>query len=130
VHLPVHALLPFSKAETAIALYDNFARERSPIFKQHGIETWVLPAASGKDFLFEATVYFPENSGADARAAALELRGEVARLFDPLGAVHMQLGKFYDYAQVLEEPTFALLRGIKQLVDPDGSVNPGALGLS
>jgi FAD/FMN-containing dehydrogenase len=129
VHLPVHALLPFSKAETAIALYDQFASERRQVFEQHGIETWVLPAASGKDFLFEATVYFPEGSDPRVRDAALELRGEIARLFDHLGAVHMQLGKFYDYAPVLEESTFALLRGIKQLVDPEGALNPGALGL-
>lgn len=129
VHLPVHALMPFSKAETAIALYDQFTRERKPIFERHGIETWLLPAASGKDFLFEATVYFPEDASAEVRAAALELRREVARLFDPLGAVHMQLGRFYDYAPVLQESTFALVRGIKQLVDPDGALNPGALGL-
>jgi hypothetical protein len=42
----------------------------------------------------------------------------------------MQLGKFYEYAQVLEEPTLALLRGIKGLVDPDNALNPGALGLA
>jgi FAD/FMN-containing dehydrogenase len=130
VHLPIHALLPFSKAEDAIAIYDRFARERRPIFKQHGIETWVLPAASGKDFLFEATVYFPEDASPEVQAAALELRGEVARLFDPLGAVHMQLGKYYDFAPVLEESTLTLLRGIKQLVDPNSVLNPGALGLS
>jgi D-lactate dehydrogenase (cytochrome) len=130
VHLPVHALLPFSKAQAALARFERFVQENAESLERHGIRTWVLPSVSGKDFLFEVTVYFPEVAGTEVRAAALELRRQAARLFDPLGAVHMQLGKFYEYAQVLEEPTLALLRGIKGLVDPDNRLNPGALGLA
>jgi FAD/FMN-containing dehydrogenase len=130
VHLPVHALLPFSRAGAAIDLYERFARERAPLLREHGVGTWALPAAAGKDFLFELTVFYPEASGDAGREVALALRREAAELFDPLGAVHMQLGKFYGYEPVIEEPTFALLQSLKAAVDPEGRINPGALGLA
>jgi FAD/FMN-containing dehydrogenase len=45
------------------------------------------------------------------------------------GAVSFQLGKFYLYQEGLEPTAAGLLRQLKQLVDPQGRMNPGGLGL-
>jgi FAD/FMN-containing dehydrogenase len=43
--------------------------------------------------------------------------------------VSFQLGKFYRYQEGLEPTAAGLLRELKALLDPDGRMNPGALGL-
>ena len=65
----------------------------------------------------------------EARAFAQKLRtGLRDRMFD-LGAVHVQLAKFYRFEESLEPETWRLIRELKALFDPDGILNPGNLGL-
>jgi FAD/FMN-containing dehydrogenase len=58
-----------------------------------------------------------------------DIRMGVMDLFMRQGCVHLQIGKVYPYKQGLQESTYALLRGIKSVVDPKGLINPGSLGL-
>jgi len=44
-------------------------------------------------------------------------------------AAHFQVGRAYPYRRDRDPASFALLEAIKQAVDPDNRVNPGALGL-
>jgi FAD/FMN-containing dehydrogenase len=54
----------------------------------------------------------------------------MVHLFRELGAAHHQIGKFYPFREALEgTPSGELLRELKGLLDPQGSMNPGALGL-
>lgn len=64
-------------------------------------------------------------------AAALvhELRGRLVELFAAQGAASNQLGKTYPYLSVLHPSTAAVVQGIKQVLDPTGRINPGALEL-
>ena len=70
---------------------------------------------------------YPPNP--DAAAAVAKIRGDLARAFMESGAVSFQLGKFYLYQEGLEPSAASLLRQLKQLVDPQGRMNPGGLGL-
>ena len=54
---------------------------------------------------------------------------QLAKRFDDLGCCHIQVGKYYTYEPLMEPETWKLTQGIKQLIDPDGLVNPGSLGL-
>ncbi len=69
--------------------------------------------------------------GADpaARAVVGRIRDALLAVFTELGAASNQLGRAYPYAQVMQPETRELLERIKALVDPDGRVNPGVLGL-
>ncbi len=50
--------------------------------------------------------------------------------FEGLGALHVHLSKFFRYAEVLEPGARALLQDIKDVLDPEGRMNPGNLGLA
>jgi D-lactate dehydrogenase (cytochrome) len=66
----------------------------------------------------------------EKREVVLKLREELAELFDSLGAVHLQIGKFYKFSSLMKNDSlWKLLNGVKDLLDPDRKVNPGSLGL-
>ena len=70
---------------------------------------------------------FPANP--EARALVAQVKEELAELFCAMGAVHLQVGKAYHYRQGLREEPLALVRALKQAVDPENRMNPGCLGL-
>ncbi|MDX2224503.1 MAG: FAD-linked oxidase C-terminal domain-containing protein, partial [Rhodospirillaceae bacterium] len=65
----------------------------------------------------------------EARAYAADLRERIVALMFEHGAVHMQIGKTYPYLRDRDPAQTAILRTIKQAMDPLGLINPGALGL-
>lgn len=134
VHLPLHAIVPFSRAGTVISILDQFLVEHVDELSEHGIGAWRLLTVSGKDFLLEPSFYFvgdyrDPSVAPEARAAAVALRRELASRFDNAGAVHTQVGKYYDYAGRLEPGITTALQRIRASLDPAGVVAPGALGL-
>jgi len=46
------------------------------------------------------------------------------------GGIHLQIGKVYPYLRERDENAVAILKDIKRRMDPEGLLNPGALGLS
>jgi hypothetical protein len=64
----------------------------------------------------------------EARAFAQQLRLDLRDLFYDLGAVNVQLAKFYRYQDSLEPETARLVKDLKTLLDPDGILSPGNLG--
>jgi FAD/FMN-containing dehydrogenase len=59
-----------------------------------------------------------------------EIRRELVELFAAHGAASNQIGKTYPYASVLRPESRALLEALKRRLDPQGAMNPGALGVS
>ncbi|MFM8517462.1 MAG: FAD-binding oxidoreductase [Nevskiaceae bacterium] len=64
-----------------------------------------------------------------AAALVAEMRQRLVELFAELGAASNQLGKTYPYFDSLRPETAQLVQQIKQVVDPQGVLNPGGLGI-
>ena len=59
----------------------------------------------------------------------LELKKRIGELCVKNGASHLQVGKDYPYLQTRKPAVRELVRQLKTLLDPQGLMNPGALGL-
>lgn len=66
----------------------------------------------------------------EARAIIALVRQEVVDHFLACGAASSQIGRTYRYLDALKPEPRKLIEAIKSLVDPDGRMNPGALGLA
>ena len=134
VHLPTNAIVPWSSAAAAMEIHAEAFREHAAALERHGIETWTLFAASPGAFNIEPALVLDDDLGRAsrspaAREAALAIRHDLSRRFDRLGAMHVQIGKYYDFLPKLLPGTRDLLERLKATVDPDGTLAPGALGL-
>lgn len=149
--IPVHGFMPLSKAVEVGNATEAFFAEHRALMEEHGIKSSYLTCFSGTEFVIEPSIYWHDRLGdfrlsliepefqakwrdlpADEtkRAVALKLRDGLRDLYDRHGCCHLQLGKYYPYQEMIaNEPMKALLKGLKDTVDPEGRMNPGALGL-
>ena len=147
--VPIHGIFPPSRILKAVDATQAFFARHAATLAQHEIEHSYIVTSAGSTVLLEPMFYWrdvvgplhasvlgakyekfahiPENPA--ARAVVMALRRELAELFRSLGAVHSQLGKYYEFAGNLEPDTYAVLQDIKLALDPDGLLNPGNLGL-
>jgi FAD/FMN-containing dehydrogenase len=66
----------------------------------------------------------------EARAAAVDLRALMRQRLHSSGCAHVQLGKIYGYRDALAgNAAWDMLEQLKDVVDRDRMLNPGALGL-
>lgn len=151
IWIPVHGYFPLSAAAEAARRTEEFLAERRPLMDRYGIKTSYLTCFSGPEFVIEPSFYWQDQLGdfrlsliepefaekwkdippnEERRKVALELRDELRDLFDSMGALHLQIGKYYPYEAMMNNAGLpALLKGVKHAVDPEGLMNPGALGL-
>ena len=151
IWLPVHGFMPLSKAlEVGAATEAFFARHRETM-ERHGIRSSYLTCFAGTEFVIEPSIYWHDALGdfrlsliepefaeqwraipADEpkRAIALALREELRDLYDSHGCCHLQIGKYYPYQELIGNAAMKeLLHGVKDALDPQRRMNPGALGL-
>jgi FAD/FMN-containing dehydrogenase len=149
--VPVHGLVPHSQAASAMEQVEAlFDRHRSA-FEALEIHTGYLLATVGTNcFVIEPVFFWPDAieemhrrsvepehlkrikgfpANPEARARVAEVKQELAELFSAMGAVHLQLGKAYHYREGLRAEPLALVAALKRLLDPQGRMNPGCLGL-
>ena len=148
---PVHGLLPHSRAEEAMDRVEALFRENRELLRKNDIHTgYLLATVSTNCFVLEPVFFwpdalmdihrrsvepdhlhrltaFPENP--PARQAVAQIRSALIDLFNDLGAVHLQIAKSYRYRSGLQPETFELVRSLKKILDPQGRINPGNLGL-
>ena len=149
--VPVHTIVPHSKAEATLqAVYDVFERNDA-LMEQHGIGVgFLLATVSTNGFVIEPVFFTPDelnelhretvedsvlkkmtgfDANPEAQAATADIRKQVIQAFADAGGVHMQIGKAYPYRQGLSSDALRLVDAIKSTVDPARRVNPGSLGL-
>jgi FAD/FMN-containing dehydrogenase len=149
--VPVHGSVPLSRATAMFqALEAVHARHREESGKfgiEHG---YLLCIVGDRAILIEPVLYWPDarllfhervldpdylarlpkfEENLPAREAVDRLRRELAECLMKHGAASFQLGRFYPYQEGLEPSAARLLQALKRIVDPDGIVNPGCLGM-
>jgi len=147
--LPIHTFLPLSQSQAVVRATQRFFADNGEMMQHHGIAVSYLTATSGTDFVFEPSFYWQDELGRfrleriepeyaeqwktlpanlPARQAVLQLRRQLAALFDRMGGIHIQIGKYYAYETNMEPQRWQVLRGMKKVLDPQNLVNPGVLG--
>jgi len=149
---PNHGIAPHSRAVDIAERLQAFFDERAALMKSHDIEWgYVTFAVSTSAILIEPMLYWPgarevyhERMIQPAHLAKLPklapdpataevvktLRSDLTRFWTEQGCVHLQIGKTYHYLESRQPDMRALIEAIKQVVDPQGLINPGALGLN
>ena len=152
IWIPVHGYFPLSRAVPAGQATEKFLADRKALMDQWGIKTSYLTCFSGPEFVIEPSFYWHDELGdfrlsliepefaekwksipanEARRTVALQLRDELRDLFDGLGGLHLQIGKYYPYKEIMNNEALGrVVEGVKSVVDPDRLMNPGALGLS
>ncbi len=149
--VPMHGIMPFSKLAPFHARLNELYAEYADRMEQHKVEKAAMfTSISTHGFLYEPVFYWEDDrtvfhkrylpqeyldvlpeypANPEGRALVAEMKGRILDVFAEFGATHMQLGKAYPYMRGREENSADLLKVIKKQLDPDGLMNPGALGL-
>ncbi len=148
--VPTNSLWPLSRAVEVATAVQGFFSARRDEMQKHGItESYMTNWGQGY-FQCEPSFYWVDEvselhlrhlakdeadkfralpANLPARTYAQKLRVELRDFFYGLGAVHVQLAKFYRFEDSLSAETWRLLNDVKSMLDPDGRLNPKNLGL-
>lgn len=150
--VPLHGILPHAAvASFHDALQQRVAQHRATM-ERHGIWLGAMFSAVGTSgLLYELALYWPDARtpfheqaidaaslaalpahapNAEAAARVDALKRDLVALYAEHGAAHFQIGRAYPYLPRLDAPARALLQSLKAALDPQGLMNPGALGLA
>ena len=148
--VPVHGILPLGAARDCLVAVGARLVEMGPALAQRGISVSHIVSTLGAYVTIEPMFYWrdaldPLHMGhlsernrarfagfvpnPEARQLVREARQALTAVMDAHGAVHAQIGRFYPLLDRMTPGAAALLRRVKAMLDPDGRMNPGALGL-
>jgi D-lactate dehydrogenase (cytochrome) len=149
--VPLHGVLSHDQVGPFHAALQALYASRKAEMQRHGVWTGAMFETVGSSgFLYEVAFNWPGARNAyheavvpqdylaavptypaDPAADAFldQLKQDVTALYSAHGAGHFQLGKTYPHATRLSAPALAALKAMKAQLDPDGLMNPGALGL-
>ncbi len=140
-----------SRASALIRAHQQLIAAQRAAMDACGVRvTYLCSALCNYSFSFEAVFHWQDNwqplhaaklapdvaatlaCGPDnptARALVADLRQQTCDLFAQLGGASNQIGRTYPFLSVMDDAPAALLRGIKQQLDPHTKMNPGVLEL-
>jgi len=149
--VPCHGLFPHSKLlsayEATEAVFDKYKEAMTTY--EIGVG-YLFAVVSTNAFVLEPVFFWPDaytelheysvesdhlaklnkyDENLEAREVVHAIRTELVSLYNTLGAVHLQIGKTYQFKEGIESNSYELIQAIKNIVDPDGRVNPQSLGL-
>ncbi len=90
-------------------------------------EQWPVHALFIEDAHFAKLPKLPANP--EARALVERLRLGVIDVFGTVGGVHFQIGRTYPLKDRSDPAAWGLIEAVKDHLDPQRLMNPGALGL-
>jgi len=148
---PTHGILPFSQVKKHHADFEALLTEYRQRMERHRVQlTRMLMSFSTNGFIYEPTflwedeqtIYhrrvFPAEllpmkprhpANPEGRALVKEIKQRIGELCMQNGASHLQIGKDYPYLQTRTAEVKGLVMNLKRVLDPEGLMNPGALGL-
>lgn len=149
--LPIHTVLPFSKVVGFHHALEVYLGKSAAEMTEQGVSVQSMFTTLGTTgFLYEPVFYWndepgefhkrhtqPEifargmnaNNNPQATSLVEKMRVEMVDLMHQHGGIHMQIGKAYPFMRDRQPESVALIKSIKQQLDPRGLMNPGALGL-
>lgn len=149
--VPIHGVLAHDQTVAFDRAFKALLKKREEQMAKLGVWTGTMFSPVGSTgFLYEIALYWPDDRTAYHRMVlgedylaqlpqfennpaasdyAEELKQAIIDLFQKYGAAHFQIGRVYPYQQRIDAGSNALLKAIKSQLDPQGLMNPGALGL-
>lgn len=149
--VPIHGIVAMSDGTKCYNEIDALFESVKDSFEKYEITTgYLLTTISTNGFLIEPVFIWPEEiwpiheqtvepsvlkhvkrfeNNTEATDFVKEVRQGILDIFSKYGAAHFQIGRTYPYRENREDTSWALLDGIKSLLDPNRTVNSGSLGL-
>ena len=150
--LALHAIVPFPDAPALHEEVSACLADRRAELGRHGVEPMTVASTLGRRaMLYEPFIYWKDSRTAyherqtpeamrpylqdfednpAARETVERLRRDLTDIFYRHGGAHLQIGRAYPFLRGRQDGYDGLMRGLKALVDPDGLMNPGVLGLA
>ena len=148
---PTHGIIAFSRLLQHHADFEAMLDEYRERMEAAGVQlTRMLMFFSTNAFIYEPTFLWEDSQtiyhkkvypakllpdvqthpdNPEGRALVKEIKQRIQELCIKNGACHMQIGKDYPYLETRKPEMAGLVRNLKRTLDPNGLMNPGALGL-
>jgi len=149
--VPIHGIVPMGDGQACLKEIETLFSAMKNELSEHEITVgYLLTTLSTNGLLIEPVFIWPEEIWAlhedtvdasvlkrikrfeknpDATAVVEKARQGILDVFSKYGAAHFQIGRTYPYRENRDETAWKLLDDIKSVIDPNRTINSGALGL-